>query len=630
MPVILRWFLRLGPSNPIAVRLVQGGSRRRRHLYIRAVYLGALILTLLYMLLYNAGGGTLTYRAMAGAASGAFQFVAYLQIALICLLAPVFMAGAIAQEANPKTWDILLTTPMSASQIVLGNLLGRLFFIIALLLASLPLFALTQYFGGVPGSSIFGSYAIAACAALLVGALAIALSVSRLVGKRAVFAFYIGVVSYLAITWAVDKFARAGGGVVGVSYMTALNPFLALEALLNPSQYPRAPEGSQRGLAAWFLEAPVTTWCLLSGGLSVLLMLASTITVRAGGIAGLGGAGGRGEGAAPWYRRILGLPARGAGHRAPKQVWNNPIAWREAASRNATLGRMVARWSFIGLGALSALALVLYFHFGPMSVDEFRVAVLSAVLGELMVVVLVALNMSATAVAKEREDGTLDLLLTTPITPAAYLGGKVRGMIAYLLPLLGVPVGTLLLAGLYVGSVTGGLIARSGGGGIVTHNAPIASAGMPNATLAVPAVLPEAGIVLAIVAVPFLAFCCMVGLQSSLKSKGSIGSVVGTVGIVGVVGGIISLCAWQSGKEITLVGPLLTSLSPATVALAGVYSESALAESVQSSGSLDGARVAMLIGALLSAGVFIAVVYGLRASMVHNFDMTVRRLAGTA
>ncbi|MBY0263149.1 MAG: ABC transporter permease, partial [Phycisphaerales bacterium] len=294
MPVILRWLLRLGPSNPIAVRLVQGGSRRRRHLYIRAVYLGALILTLLYMLLYNAGGGTLTYRAMAGAASGAFQFVAYLQIALICLLAPVFMAGAIAQEANPKTWDILLTTPMSASEIVLGNLLGRLFFIIALLLASLPLFALTQYFGGVPGSSIFGSYAIAACAALLVGALAIALSVSRLVGKRAVFAFYIGVVSYLAITWAIDKFTRVGGGTVGVSYMTSINPFLALEALLNPSQYPRAPEGSQRGAAAWFLEKPVTTWCLLSGGLSVVLMLASTITVRAGGIAGLGGAGGRG------------------------------------------------------------------------------------------------------------------------------------------------------------------------------------------------------------------------------------------------------------------------------------------------------------------------------------------------
>ena len=26
MPVVLRWLLRLGPINPIAVRLVQGGS----------------------------------------------------------------------------------------------------------------------------------------------------------------------------------------------------------------------------------------------------------------------------------------------------------------------------------------------------------------------------------------------------------------------------------------------------------------------------------------------------------------------------------------------------------------------------------------------------------------------------
>ena len=31
MPVFLRWLLRLGPTNPIAVRLVQNGSRRTRH-----------------------------------------------------------------------------------------------------------------------------------------------------------------------------------------------------------------------------------------------------------------------------------------------------------------------------------------------------------------------------------------------------------------------------------------------------------------------------------------------------------------------------------------------------------------------------------------------------------------------
>lgn len=619
MPVFLRYLLRLGPINPIAVRLVQGGSRRRRHLYIRSAYLGTLVLTLLYLLLLGAGAGSLDYRALAAAAAKSFEYTAYLQIALICLLAPVFMAGAIAQEANPQTWDILLTTPLGAAEIVLGNLFGRLFFIIALLLSSLPLFALTQYFGGVPGSSIFGSYLIALCAALLVGAMAIALSVSRLVGKRAVFAFYVSVVSYLVVTWAVDSLL--GGS--RVSWMTAINPFLALKALLDPSGYPRAPEGSQAGLASWFLERPVTTWCVLSAGLSIGLMLASTITVRAGGIAGMGGAGGRGG--IPWYRRLFGLGAKGAEHRPPRHVWNNPIAWREAAARNATLGRMAARWLFIGLGGAFGLGLVVYFHGGGMNADTFRTAVLFTVLGEMAVVSLIAVNMAATAVAREREDGTLDLLLTTPITPAAYLGGKVRGMVAYLLPLLAVPVGTLAVAGLYVGAVTAGLLHHPTGV-TVTYRPPTTGAAV---IIPVPAVLPEAGIIAAVVAVPFIAFCCMVGLSWSLKSKGSIGSVVATVGVVGVIAGIVGLCAYQSGHGLVLVGPVLAALSPATAVFATIYPEDGLHTTVNSS-SLEAARLGLLLGSGLAAAAYIAVVYGLRSNMTHNFDMTVRRLAGSA
>jgi len=79
----------------------------------------------------------------------------------------------------------------------------------------MPLFAVTQLFGGVPGTTIFMSYLIAACAALFVGALAIGLSVSRLVGKRAVFAFYVGVVSFLAVTYAADNIRRLLGNVPG-------------------------------------------------------------------------------------------------------------------------------------------------------------------------------------------------------------------------------------------------------------------------------------------------------------------------------------------------------------------------------------------------------------------------------
>ena len=65
MPVLLRWLLRLGPTNPIAVRLVQNGSRRTKHMYIRAVYLAVLVVVLLWFMLLGAGGSEMNMRKMA-------------------------------------------------------------------------------------------------------------------------------------------------------------------------------------------------------------------------------------------------------------------------------------------------------------------------------------------------------------------------------------------------------------------------------------------------------------------------------------------------------------------------------------------------------------------------------------
>ncbi len=617
MPVFVRWMLYLIPLNPIAVRLVQNGSRRTRHLYIRAAYLAVLILVLLWSLIARLGGGELDYRELAINAAASFTFIAYLQLALICILAPVFMAGAIAQEASPRTWEVLLTTPLTAAQIVLGNLLGRLFFIVALMVATLPLFALTQYFGGVPMRAIFGSFAISAFAVLLVGTIAIALSVSRLAGKRAVFAFYVCVISYLAMTAGLDAFLRNAGkaaaGGTGVTWMTAVNPFLALMALLNPSEYPTAPEGTTRGLANLFLEHPVRTWCYGSLLLSVLLMVVSTFTVRSGGLNLFSGE----EGGIPWYRKLFGLGAAGAETRPARTVWHNPIAWREAAARNSTLGRIVARYAFIGAGGIFGVVLLVFYHTGSLSDSDFRMALLATVWGELAVITLVAVNMAATAISREREDGTLDLLLTTPITPSSYLLGKLRGLIAYLLPLLAVPLGTLALASAYV--LFDGL-GRAGG--------VIVKSSVPGGVITTPVVLPEAALLAPIVVVPFIAFCVMVGLQWSLRSKGTISSVVATVGIVGAVAGLMGLCGWQAALSVAWIGPALGALSPGPLVFALVNAESAMTQTVGSAGGLETARVSLAIGAAGAAVVYCVVVYAIHTSMVRTFDMTVRKLAG--
>src|ERR1043165_212230 len=102
MPVFINWLLRLLPTNPICMRLVQGGSRRMRHLYIRAGYLALMMIVLIFGLLNAMGTGSISLRALAAGGASMFEGVSYLQVGLICILTPVFMAGAIAQEANPQ------------------------------------------------------------------------------------------------------------------------------------------------------------------------------------------------------------------------------------------------------------------------------------------------------------------------------------------------------------------------------------------------------------------------------------------------------------------------------------------------------------------------------------------------
>ncbi len=622
MPPLLRYILRLGPINPIAVRLVQGGSRRVRHMYIRSAYLGVMILVLLWLLLTQGSGGAggaPSYGDLAAAGARSFTLVAYLQIGLICVIAPVFMAGAIAQEASPRTWDILLTTPMSPGQIVTGNLFGRMFFILALLFCSMPLFALTQYYGGVPGRSILASYLIAACAALLVGSIAIALSCSRVVGRRAVFAFYVTVVSYLALTIGIDRSMLASGmgagaGGEGVTWMTSINPFLTLTALLEPTGYPRADlENPEIGfLASWMLARPVTTWCWASTILSLVLIAASTITVRAGGLATMTS----GTSGIPLHRRVFKMGAKGEMHRAPRSVWNNPVAWREAAARNSSIGRVAARWSFIVLGALWGVGLVLYYHNTAMTAQSFRLAVAMTVVGELAVTALVAINMSATAISREREDGTLDLLLTTPLTASAYMSGKMRGLIAYVLPLVAVPSATIGIAGLYP-------LFR----GFGNESKAFIGDRLGNITYSAPVVLPESGLVVLVASLAFMAFCVIIGLQWSIKSKGTLGSVVGTVGVVGAIGGTVGLCGWLSSNQVPLLGAPMAALTPASVVRACVYPVHAMSETVSESGVVS-ARIGLAVGAVIAAAIYAAIVFGLMKSIVRNFDFTVRKLAG--
>ncbi|MFG0329104.1 MAG: ABC transporter permease [Phycisphaerales bacterium] len=615
MPAFLNWLLRLGPTNPICMRLVTGGSKRTRHLLIRSGYLAVMIIVLLASLLGTSQANSL--RELASGGANAFRFVAYLQLSVICLLAPVFMAGAIAQEANPRTWDILLTTPLNSLQIVLGNLFGRLFFIIGLLVSSLPLFGITQYFGGVPGSSIFASYAIAGAAALIVGAIAIALSVSRQAGRRAVFMFYLTVVVYLGITWSLDLAYRPT--TPGhTTWFTPLNPFLVQETLLNSAKYQTWTSvelADYGGFARLWLGAPVKVFiwgCVL---LSLLLIAWSTVTLRLIG---------QRVGQVPWYRRLFKLGAAEGRTRPAREVWKNPIAWREATAKRATMGKIAARYGFVSIGALAAFGVVLSYHFEvflstPAALQR---SLMTLIATEVAIIALTAINISATAISREREDGTLDLLLTTPLTPAYYLTGKLRGIVSFVAPMMAVPIFTAGLAGLYV--LANGLGVERG----VTVSAAVGATRMT-----FPVVLPEGILVLSLVIVPFVAFCVMVGLNWSLKSKGTISSIIAAVGVIVVTVAVLSLCGHQAGNNVPLVGAVMACLSPITAAWSVVYPDQVIPQTLEGLNGMRSGRFGLVVGSMIAAAAYLFIVYGMHKAMLgpngRNFDMTVRRLAGT-
>ena len=642
MATIYRWLWTLLPGNPIVARIVQGGSRRPRHQWVRTGYLGGLIGVVLIVLLTGDGiqKEQISLNELAKAGTHVFAMISYGQVILVCLLSPLFMAGAIGQEQAGKTYDILLTTPLSNLQIVLGSLAGRLFFVLALLASGLPLFSVLLIFGGVPTGAVFVSFVVAALTTLTVGSVAVTLSVLRTGGRKAVFIFVIVIGAYLVCSYCVDYYLLRQTGAARIrsthstTWLTPLHPLLVLESSMSSENY-RPPSQEILGSYPWwarvYMGRPFETFALLTTGVSAALILFSAVVLRRVGQ-------GPGQTAVirwAWLRRQLRLDNRSRGQekcRPARQVWANPIAWQEASTRGNRFGVILARWSFTATGLISAGVALLLYHFqqlpavaggstgGQMSPSEvFLLILLSLLLVELAVIVLVAVYMSAGCVSREREDGTLDLILTTPITPRQYIWGKLRGLVSFLAVLGAVPVLTMTmvsvysLVGMFLGwetaTVTRNTVAYTGS--MITRDAPLLSI--------------EAPLLLTLMLVPFLALSVMVGMSWSLKSKGVLGAVVPAVGIIGCLVMVTGFCGLNAVESLPWVGPILNGFSPVTNLIILIDPWSHVLDYTEDpvQGRLSVAMANIVVGAFYSL-----VVYSMQVGIVKSFDHTVRRLSG--
>src|SRR5262249_21346198 len=94
-----------------------------------------------------------------------------LQFAVVLLLTPTYTAGAIANERERRTLELLLVTDLSDGEIVLGVLTSRLARLLLLVLTGLPVLSLLPLLGGVDPRLVLTGYAATTVLTLSLGSL---------------------------------------------------------------------------------------------------------------------------------------------------------------------------------------------------------------------------------------------------------------------------------------------------------------------------------------------------------------------------------------------------------------------------------------------------------------------------
>ncbi len=591
-------FWRLLPANPILVRVVSGASRRVRHLWLRVGYLGALLLVVLFSLVQSVSGKDASLTDLAKAASQTFMWASTAQLLLMCFLAPVFTASAITQERDAQTFNILVSTPLSNAQIVLGSLLSRLYFVIVLLLSGLPIFLMTMVYGGVTSRQILESFALCAATAVLTGALAIFIAMVGVGTRRTIFSFYLVIALYLLAGYLLAQWPRtwvdaspATVQSVKMSWLTPLHPFLSLEVAMNRVHAPPIGRlGEYGGVARYALAYPSGMYVAWTFSTAVILVLGSLFFVRRGSKVG------EPTRLRVWFDHTF-RRSRGERRRTPRTVWANPVAWREASTRAASGG--LIRWTIIVGGIVASLVVFVGYlrgDFTPADVPAFLAAITAV---QVAIALIIAANTAATSMTKEKESKTMELLLTTPVTPKYILWGKLRGLVSFAAPLLAGPVVVLLTF------AAASFLRRE----------------------ARPVVWFEVAVELAALLIVFTAVACVIGLKFSLTSRTNMTAVMTSVGVLILGGGAISLIVYYlvDASGDAGFGAFMAPFAPYTAITYMIDPGQLFSSPSEFAAGAVVARTALLLGSIVAVCGYAFVVWRWYAGLVRDFDRTMRK-----
>lgn len=437
-----------GLFGPVFQREVRSSGRRLSTYWIRGGYV--LALTFVSSMLYfgvtadsrfGTRGNAENLQQLQTFAPALGGFYVWFQFAVMCFVASTLTAPAICDERRKGSLSTLIATPLTAAQIVLGKLTGRLSQLVILLLAGIPLLLAVRVFGGVSAWFVLSATCITLCTALLHASIALAASARVRTPTMASGTGFISGIAFcllpmfLALFLSVAKMRGASEVMLGIS------PYIALGYETARSL------GESPGMPFW-----KSAWVLSSLYAIVLAAMFLCIAIyRFKRLAAAAGEGGLAP--EPRRKRSAGRATPAAALAAPDarapgsdaiSIRGNPVLWREL--RQPIFLRNWHPWAVVALiGSVLGLA---YYQAGlrepvPMFATQ---VVLSAVF------MFQACVIGAGTIAGERESRSLETLLATPLTARSIILAKWLGAMRRMYPIPVLTLGLLLVLGVLPGT----------------------------------------------------------------------------------------------------------------------------------------------------------------------------------
>jgi ABC-type transport system involved in multi-copper enzyme maturation permease subunit len=174
-------------------------SRRTAALSIGRFAFGAALLGVMWLMysagfrqqLENVGGDATEIARKLSRFAEAFSLTFFLvQLTIVLLLTPIFVAGSVFEERETRSGEVLLTTDLSRREVFYGKFLARVVQVMMVVAAGMPVLALTLLWGGVAIEFIVIGYVATFLCILSSGAIAASVAGSSETLREAVLKAY--------------------------------------------------------------------------------------------------------------------------------------------------------------------------------------------------------------------------------------------------------------------------------------------------------------------------------------------------------------------------------------------------------------------------------------------------------